>query len=304
MRVAPIVRVLTVTGLYVVSGPAQAQTPATSPRVGLSNGSFIAVGGGTPADVVARFIALAGGPDAPIVAIPPSPICMLEPGGEPKYGDACAAMGVVARRPGIAEARRPQTLAEGTEAFFRSAGARNVTVLETYDRAVADSDTFVAPLRRASGVWTMGGTPQKLVEVFGGTKMEAELRNLLARGGVFGGTSAGAAIIGSHYTLDFVGAAGYPLSPGFGFLRNVMVVVHARELSNLAREAAKYPERVVLAVDERTAWEIHGDLAEVVGQGNAFVIGEDPAAPGKGYLTLRAGDRYDMATRQVSRAAR
>ena len=113
MRVALTVRVLVVAGLFAFSAFATAQTPATSPKVGLSKGSFIAVGGGTPADVVARFIALAGGPDAPIVAIPPSPICVSETGGEKKYGDACAAMGLVAGRPS-AEPRRPQTLAEGT----------------------------------------------------------------------------------------------------------------------------------------------------------------------------------------------
>jgi cyanophycinase-like exopeptidase len=302
MRVALIVGVLAVMGSYAVSGFAQSQTLTTAPKVGLPKGSFVAAGGGTPADVVARFIALAGGPAAPIVAIPPSPICILEPGGAPRYGDACAALTLSGRR--VAEPRRPQTLADGTASFFRSAGATNVTVLETYERTVADSDTFVAPLRAASGVWIMGGTPQKLMEVYAATKMERELRNLLARGGVFGGTSAGAVLIGSHYTLDFAGTAGYPVFPGFGFLRNVGVFPHARELTHFARDAAKYPERITLAMDERTAWEVHGDIAEVIGVGSAFVLGDDPTAPARGYLTLRAGDRYDLATRQVTRATR
>jgi hypothetical protein len=69
-------------------------------------------------------------------------------------------------------------------------------------------------------------------------------------------------------------------------------------------QVAAHPEWVVVAADERTAWEVHGDTAEVIGSGSAFVLGDDPNADERHYLTLRADDRYDLATRVVSRAPR
>lgn len=288
-----------------VSGAASAQTPDDPVKVGVPRGSLVAAGGGAPADVLARFIALAGGPDALIVSIPPSPTCVLA-GGAQVAGDGCSTAGMVAGRPG---APRPvaQTLAEGTAAQFRAAGARNVTVIETYNRAMADSESFVAPITRASGFWAPGGVPQKLMDVYGGTRTERELRNLLARGGVVGGTSAGAVILGSHFGFPAAVDDDSRLTPGFGFLRNVRLMPHASSqgaLPMLAILAASHPERVLLAMDERAAWEIHGDTAEVIGTGSAFVPGEDPATPDRRYLTLRAADRYNMATRVVTRATR
>jgi cyanophycinase-like exopeptidase len=282
-----------------------AQTPDDSVKVGLLRGSLVAAGGGAPEDVIARFIALAGGPDAPIVSIPPSPACVL-PGGGQAVGDGCSAGGLGARRP-CAPPPVAQTLAEGTASQFRAAGARNVTVIETYDRAVADSESFVAKIARASGFWAPGGVPQKLMEVYGGTRTERELRNLLARGGVVGGTSAGAVILGSHFGFPAAVDDESRLTPGFGFLRNVRFLPHATSqgaLPMLAILAARHPDRVLLAMDERAAWEIHGDTAEVIGTGSAFVPGEGPASPDRRYLTLRAGDRYNMATRVVTRATR
>jgi cyanophycinase-like exopeptidase len=36
-----------------------------------------------------------------------------------------------------------------------------VTVLHSLDRATSDSDRFVEPLRRATGVWILGGFPER-----------------------------------------------------------------------------------------------------------------------------------------------
>jgi cyanophycinase-like exopeptidase len=301
MRVALIVGILALAGLPALSGVA-AQTPSTSPKVGLSRGTLIAVGGGMPADVMARFIALAGGPDAPIVAIPPSGTCILADGSQ-QVSDGCTAAGLVAGRPNTNNRPRQSAVKE-TEALMRSFGARNVTVIETYDRTVADSAAFVAPLARASGFWAPGGVPSTLMQAFGGTRTEQELRKLLERGGVIGGTSAGAMILGSHFSLQLAPMAeDVPVSTGFGFLRDVRVQPHSRGVELFSREAASHPERIILAVDERTAWEVHGDTAEVIGIGSAFVRDDGPATPGRSYLTLRAGDRYDLATRKVTRAA-
>ncbi|MGD8319963.1 MAG: Type 1 glutamine amidotransferase-like domain-containing protein, partial [Gemmatimonadota bacterium] len=144
------------------------QMEAGPPKVGPEHGSLVVVGGNLhdPA-IYARFIELAGGPDAPIVMIPTA-------GGGEEYDD----------------------FYQGLNAW-REAGARNLVVLHTTDPKVADTEAFVAPLKTAHGVFFFGGRQWRLVDAYAGTRTETEIRNVLKRGGVVGGSSAGASIQGS-----------------------------------------------------------------------------------------------------------
>ena len=49
-------------------------------------------------------------------------------------------------------------------------GVDTVTVLHTRDHAEADADSFVEPLRKASGVSILGRFPERLVQAYLGTK--------------------------------------------------------------------------------------------------------------------------------------
>ena len=69
-------------------------------------------------------------------------------------------------------------------------------MLHTTDRKVADSAEFVAPIKGATGVWLVGGRHWRLADAYLGTRTLKELFNLLDRGGVVGGGSAGATIQG------------------------------------------------------------------------------------------------------------
>ena len=71
-------------------------------------------------------------------------------------------------------------------------------MLHTYDKNIADSDSFIKPLLRATGVWFSGGRQWRLVDAYADTKTEAALSEVLKNGGVIGGTSAGATIQGSY----------------------------------------------------------------------------------------------------------
>ena len=143
-------------------------TQAGPPVVGPAAGTLVIDGGGEVSETRQRFVALAGGPDAAFVLIP--------------------------------------TAAEGDEinvdrqaaTFTQRFGVKNVTVLHTRDRTVADSEDFVAPLKSARGVWFGGGRQWRLVDAYMGTRTQREIEAVLARGGVVGGGSAGATIQGSY----------------------------------------------------------------------------------------------------------
>ena len=266
-----------------LTSSAGAQAGDAAPRVGPPRGAVMVVGGGTQGpELYAKFIELAGGPDALIIDVPTA-------GGDSVYP---------------ADWR-------GTRGL-KAAGARNIVVLHTLDRRIADSDSFTAPIARAGGVWFEGGRQWHLVDRYAGTRTERAFHEVLARGGVVGGSSAGASILSSYMLRGAragnatIMAPGYEV--GFGFLRGVAVDQHvvARDrLRDLADSLLpRRPDLLGISEDEGTAWVIRGDTAEILGRSKAFVYGgRDPNDSGVPFLTLRPGDRYDMGARRVMRRA-
>jgi cyanophycinase len=253
-------------------------------KVGPPRGTVIVVGGGAMGpEIYSRFIQAAGGPDALIIDVPTA-------GGDSVYTQD----------------------APGTRGW-KQAGAKNLYVLHTKDRALADADSFAALVSKAGGVWFEGGRQFHLVNSYGGTKTEQAFHDVLARGGVVGGSSAGASILGSFLVRGEPSNNNFIMdSPkyekGFGFLRNVGIDQHvvARErLPDLADSIMpKYPNLLAISEDEGTAWVVTGDTATIVGRNKAFVYGgKDPTDPSSPFLTLHPGDRYNMATRHVIRRA-
>jgi cyanophycinase len=248
------------------------------------HGSVIVVGGGAMGpEIYAKFIELAGGPDAVIVDVPTA-------GGDSVYPpDWRGATG------------------------FKAAGAKHVVVLHTVNRKVADSDGFIAPLKTAGAVWFEGGRQFHLVDSYAGTKTEQAFREVLERGGVIGGSSAGASILSSYMVRGAPSNDNFIMSyPGyekaFGYLRGVGIDQHviARErLADLADSVMpRHPELLGISEDEGTAWVVQGDSAEIIGRDKAFVYGgKDPTDPGKPFITLHPGDKYNLAARRVTHRA-
>jgi cyanophycinase len=269
--------------LAVVAMVVPVAIPAQATKVGPPRGTVVVVGGGAIGpEIYGAFIKAAGGPDALIVDVPTA-------GGAATYGrdDASARA-------------------------WRNAGAHHVVVLHTTDRKLADSDSFAAALKTAGGVWFEGGRQFHLVDSYAGTKTEQAFHDVLARGGVVGGSSAGATILG-----DFL-VRGAPSNDntimddpryekGFAFLRGVGIDQHivARErLADLADSIIpKYPKLLGMSEDEGTAWVVNGDVATIVGRNKAFVYGTPLHDPRKPFLTLHPGDKYNLGTRQVTHRA-
>ena len=251
-------------------------------RVSPDRGSLVAVGGGNVGpEIIGRFLELAGGADAPIVLIPTAV-------GDSTYAQDCPC------------AR-----------LLRDLGATNVTVLHARDRARADDELFVEPIRRAKAVWFPGGRQWRLAEAYLGTRTERELHALLARGGVIGGTSAGASILasflvrGAPESNTIVMAPGY--DQGFGFMRNVAVDQHVSargRLDDLPAVLARHRGLLGIGLDEGTAIVVARDTFTVLGASKVFVYGgTDTPDSGRVYRSLGAGERYDLRARRTVRQA-
>src|SRR5262249_24205119 len=144
--------------------------------------------------------------------------------------------------------------------FLAKAGVKNVTVLHTRDRQVADSREFVKPLQTARGVWFPGGRQWRLVGSCLHTRTQRELVKGLERGGVIGGSSAGATIQGSYLVRGAREGNTLMMAPGYevgmGFLRQVGVDQHLlvrKRQEDLVGVVQKHPELLGIGLDEGTA---------------------------------------------------
>lgn len=109
----------------------------------------------------------------------------------------------------------------------------SVEVLHTRDRAVADDPNFVAPLKRATGVWFTGGKQSRLIDVYHGTLVQKELHEVLKRGGAVGGNCAGAMALGEQTIVR--GADGSVTRPGLGIIPKLICDSHFLERNRIGR---------------------------------------------------------------------
>lgn len=258
----------------------QTQQPAP-PQVGPANGSLVVVGGAMRSpEIYERFIELAGGPDAHIVLVPTA-------GGAEEYDEFYQGMNA-----------------------WRAAGARNLTILHTVDPAEADTEAFIEPLKSAGGVFFFGGRQWRLVDAYGGTKTEAAFRQVLDRGGVIGGSSAGASIQGSFLVRGDTRSNTIMMGDhqrGFGYLRNVGIDQHVLRRNrhfDMIEVIEAHPELLGIGLDEDTAIVVQGDRFQVIGSSYALIFDNQTTTDSGGrFYFLAPGDRFDMATREATRPA-
>ena len=116
-----------------------------------------------------------------------------------------------------------------------------------------------------------------MVDAYKDTQVETLLWQVLERGGVIGGSSAGATIQGSYLargdTKNNQIMTG-DHEEGFGYLKDVAIDQH-----HLARNRhfdmfsilKKYPYLLGLGIDENTAILVKGDVFSVIGDGYVAV---------------------------------
>jgi cyanophycinase len=276
-----------------VSAALASVAPAVTPaqRAALASGALVLVGGtDLPAAARERFTQLAGGADAEVVYIPTaSSGIKLESGFEYVPSDS----GPPAANTAAFEAE--------LATYF---GVRRVRVLHTRDRGVASSDSFVAVLRSARGVWLSGGNAGRLVDAYLGTPVVRALRDLLERGGVVGGNSAGAIIQGSFIVR------GRPDKPvlvargrdrGFGFLANTVVnphLVSQKRENELVTVLDAHPELLGIGLDDDAAVLIRCDRLEPLTKGRVAIY-DDRKHGSTWYYWLDPAQRFDLRARRV-----
>jgi len=201
----------------------RAAEPAVAAAV---SGALVICGGETlPAEIYERFIELAGGQEkARLVVITTA----SDRAGRPAQQE-------------FADSWKARKISQ-------------VTLLHASSRKEANMPKFVEPLRGATAVWFEGGQQGRVADAYLDTAVERELYAVLKRGGVIGGTSAGAALQSRVMIRD-----GYPVakvSRGFDFLPGAIVDQHFLKRNRLKRLLGvlkEHPDLVGYGIDEGTA---------------------------------------------------
>jgi L-asparaginase / beta-aspartyl-peptidase len=156
---------------------------------------------------------------------------------------------------------------------WQQRGIGHVSVLHTQDREQANQPEFVAPLKNATAVWFGGGRQRRLSEAYSGTAVERELVAVLRRGGVVGGTSAGAAI--QSKVMIQSGGPTPVIAQGLDLAKGVIIDQHFLARNRLPRliEATRtHPDRLGIGVAESTAALIRNDHMQVIGRSHVVVV--------------------------------
>jgi cyanophycinase len=250
--------------------PQPSATPA--PDADRPRGTLFIVGGGpTPDAVTRRFVALAGGPAARIVVFPMA---------------------------SAVESTGPEKVEQ-----LEGLGARATSARLSRDEALRPESARL--LDSATGVWFSGGDQSRLTAALAGTPVERAIHDLYGRGGVIGGTSAGAAVMSARMLTGderrpggdrpdstqawiTVDRDNVVTAPGFGLLPGVVVDQHflrRRRHNRLLSLVLEGPDRLGVGIDEGTAVEVRPDGTwQVLGASAALVLdarGADATSAGR-----------------------
>ncbi len=287
-------QLIIITFLLSLSLPSLAQSPAAQSRaaqlkfVGPEKGALVIVGGGaiTP-DIWNQFVELAGGKAAATIVVIPT-------AGEDSSANSTP--------------REYETL--------RQLGVTKLTLLHTRDPKVANTEAFVAPLKQATGIWFVGGRHWRLADSYLNTLAHTEFNALLARGGVIGGTSAGATILGSFMVRGDTKGNAIMIgdhTQGLDFIHNVTIDQHVMRRNrqfDLIPVIKDRPELLGLGIDEGTAVVVQQNTFEVLGASyvgiyDAKQIASSAQYPsgqnstGGPFYYLGKGQKFDLQTRTV-----
>lgn len=261
-----------------------------APEYGPPKGTLVIVGGGSTdgTGIIERFIQIAGGPDKKFVIVPTA------------GGNRNAAGALI-----------PYDETQIVASWVKR-GLKNVRMLHTHDPKVADTEAFASILRDADAVWFNGGRQWNIVDSYAGTLTYREFHNVLARGGVIGGSSAGATIQGEYLVRGDTSGPNVMMTQepnhqkGFEFLRRSAIDQHINTRNrwdDLIPVMTKFPNLLGIGLSEGTAIVVTGDTFEVIGKWKVTVHDTTRLYQPweKPYFVLSAGDVYNMKARKIEK---
>jgi len=206
--------------------------------------------GGKMAEPDLRAIELAGGFDAPIRVIPTA--------AAPDHNHVRAG--------------------RNAESWFRSLGARQVSVLPLIDRLSANQPEIASALRQAPFIYMLGGFTHYLGQTLLGSASWEAILEAYHAGAVVGGSSAGAMVLCQTY-FD---PGGGQVAEGLNLVPDACVLPHHNTFGSgwALKLRQLLPDATLIGIDERTGmlddagqahWTVYGQGAVTIYQQQTVV---------------------------------
>lgn len=267
-----------------------------------SKGHLVIIGGGSiPENIIEKYVELTGGIDSKILIIP-------------------LASGV------------PVESANSFAKRLRNAGCSNIEFVFG-DNTTIDSDSNLLKLENVKGVYFTGGDQSRLTKALLGSKLLERIKEIYYKGGVIGGTSAGAAVMSSVMitgeelinkdtvnVFNSITKGNIKTAEGFGFIKNAIVDQHflkRKRTNRLISIVLARPNLIGIGIDESTAiiaspdntFEVLGEsLVTVFDARNSTHISTDKSghqsAKNIKMSLLKSGDKYSFSTKSELRKAK
>lgn len=176
----------------------------------------------------------------------------------------------------------PEFAADVYTQAFRNLGVANPRVLRATSRQDVVNADYEKLLDGVTGIIMTGGDQMRLVSLLGGTKLAEKIRKMVRETDVIlAGTSAGAAAMSTSMIVRGEPSS-HPhknavrLSPGLGFLKNIIIDQHFSErgrISRLITAVSFNPYNLGIGIDENTAIILDGQgKLEVYGAGSTTIV--------------------------------
>ena len=262
-----------------------------------TKGRLVIIGGGKkPEYLMKKFIELAGGEKSKIIIIPNASGVPMEEYGYEKEE-------------------------------FVNAGCKNINYLYC-NREEANADSSVEKLNDITGVYFSGGDQSFLTRDLLGTKLLAKIKDIYEKGGVVGGTSAGAAVmskvmitgnelLNKDSTQAFIEIKKNNIETveGFGFIKRAIIDQHflkRKRHNRLISVVLEHPDLIGVAIDESTSIIVNPDHTfKVLGENQVLIYdatnAKDISTDKNGNLSaynlkmhlLKSGEGYNLETKSV-----
>ena len=260
-----------------------------------TRGKLFIIGGAQTIEITQKFVELAGGKDARILIIPNASSNKVRSG-------------------------------ENQKNEFVELGAKAEYII--FSKENADDPSNLEKLSWANAVYFTGGDQSLLTKDLLGTKLLEKIYELHNKGGLVGGSSAGAAVMSeimitgnelknkdTVQSFISIQKGNIETSKGFGFVKNAIVDQHfikRKRHNRLITLMCEHPNLLGIAIDEATAIILNpDDTFEVFGENQVIVF--DPTESEnvrvdkndnlginnlKMHLLIN-GDKFDLKTKKV-----
>jgi cyanophycinase len=260
-----------------------------------TRGKLFIIGGAQTKEITQKFVELSGGKDARILIIPNASSNKVRSG-------------------------------ENQKNEFVELGAKAEYII--FSKENADDPSNLEKLSWANAVYFTGGDQSLLTQDLLGTKLLEKIYELHNKGGLVGGSSAGAAVMSeimitgnelknkdTVQSFISIQKGNIETSKGFGFVKNAIVDQHfikRKRHNRLITLMCEHPNLLGIAIDEATAIILNpDDTFEVFGENQVIVF--DPTESKnvrvdkndnlginnlKMHLLIN-GDKFDLKTKKV-----